>query len=276
MSGAPEPGPGRVRSGPATPRASLVLAPNPSPMTLDGTNTWVLAEPGSSSAAVVDPGPLDEGHLAAVLARVEEIGAHVGIVLLTHGHPDHAEAARRFAQLAQAPVLALDPQHRLGSEGMADGDVVAVGGLEIKVVATAGHTADSLSFLLPADNALLTGDTVLGAGTTVVAWPDGQLADYLDSLRRLRGMADEGEVGVILPGHGPVVRQPGDVIAYYLTHRAERLEQVKAARAEGDLTAPQIVRRVYANVDPALWPAAELSVLAQLEYLDRREPAGRD
>jgi glyoxylase-like metal-dependent hydrolase (beta-lactamase superfamily II) len=260
-----------VRSGPVTPRASLVLAPNPSPMTLDGTNTWVLAEPGSARAAVVDPGPLDEGHLAAVLARVEELGARVDVVLLTHGHPDHAEAARRFAELAGAPVRALDPQHRLGAEGLAGGDVVEVGGLEIRVVATAGHTADSLSFQLPADGALLTGDTVLGTGTTVVAWPDGRLADYLDSLRRLRGMADDGEIGVILPGHGPVVQQPGPVIRYYLAHRAERLDQVSAARAAGDRTAPEIVRRVYANVDPTLWPAAELSVLAQLEYLDRME-----
>lgn len=263
-----------MRSGSATPRASLVLAPNPSPMTLDGTNTWVLAEPGSRRAVVVDPGPLDDGHLAAVLARVEEIGARVGLILLTHGHPDHAEAARRFAELAEAPVRALDPRLRLGAEGLAGGDAMEVGGLEIRVVATAGHTADSLSFLLPADNALLTGDTVLGAGTTVVAWPDGKLADYLDSLRRLRGMADDGEVGVILPGHGPVVQQPDAVIGYYLTHRAERLEQVRAARAAGDQTAAQIVRRVYANVDPALWPAAELSVRAQLDYLDQENSAG--
>ena len=244
-------------------------------MTLDGTNTWVLAEPGSQRAAVVDPGPLDEGHLAAVLARVEELGARVDVVLLTHGHPDHADAARRFAELARAPVRALDPRLRLGSEGLAGGDVVEVGGLEIRVVATAGHTADSLSFQLPGDGALLTGDTVLGRGTTVVAYPDGRLADYLDTLQRLRGMAEGDEFDVILPGHGPVVQRPGSLIRYYLAHRTERLAQVQAARAAGDVTADQIVRRVYANVDPALWPAAELSVLAQLEYLDRQqEPSG--
>src|SRR5262245_10763741 len=114
--------PGPVSSGPVTPRATLVLAPNASPMTLDGTNTWVLVEPGSTEAVVGDPGPRHEGHLAAVLDRVEVAGARVTSILLTHGHPDHAEAARRFAELTRAPVRALDPAQRLGSEGLGDGD----------------------------------------------------------------------------------------------------------------------------------------------------------
>jgi glyoxylase-like metal-dependent hydrolase (beta-lactamase superfamily II) len=258
-------------SGPVTERAALVLAPNPSPMTLDGTNTWVLIEPGSAEALVVDPGPLHEGHLAAVLRRVEEAGTQVTSIALTHGHPDHAEAARRFADLTGAPVRALDPGQRLGSEGLGGGDVLAVGGLEVRVVGTPGHTGDSLSFLLPADRALLTGDTVLGRGTAVIMPPDGRLGDYVDSLHRLRRMADEGDFGTVLPGHGPVVAEPAAVLEYYLTHRAARLAQVEAAVAAGDRTAEQVVRRVYADVDPALWPAAELSVLAQLEYLKQRD-----
>ncbi len=239
-------------------------------MTLDGTNTWVLAEPGATEAVVVDPGPAHEGHLAAVVEQAEAVGAHVASILLTHGHPDHAEAARRFAQLTGAPVRALDPAQRLGSEGLGDGDVFTVGGLEIRVVATPGHTGDSLSFLLPADRALLTGDTVLGRGTTLVAHPDGKLAEYLDSLTRIRRMAESGTVGVVLPGHGPIVTEPGTAVEFYLTHRAARLAQVEAARAAGDRTAREVVRRVYADVDPSLWPAAELSVLAQLEYLDAK------
>jgi glyoxylase-like metal-dependent hydrolase (beta-lactamase superfamily II) len=254
-------------SGLATPRASLVLAPNPSPMTLDGTNTWVLVEPGSAQAVVVDPGPLHEPHLAAVLDRVGELGARVALIALTHGHPDHAEAARRFAELTGAPVRALDPAYRLGSEGLTDGVGIAVGGLEIRVVATPGHTGDSLSFLLPADRALLTGDTVLGRGTTLIAHPDGRLADYMDSLRRLRRLADEGAVAVVLPGHGPPLADPAAVIDFYLAHRMQRLAQVEAALAAGDRTAGEVVRRVYADVDHAIWPAAELSVLAQLDYL---------
>jgi glyoxylase-like metal-dependent hydrolase (beta-lactamase superfamily II) len=260
-----------VSSGPATPRATLVLAPNPSPMTLDGTNTWVLVEPGSSEAVVVDPGPRHEGHLAAVLEQVKKADARVTSILLTHGHPDHAEAARRFSDLTAAPVRALDPAHRLGSEGLGDGDVITAGGLEVRVVATPGHTGDSLSFLLPADRALMTGDTVLGRGTTLVAHPDGKLAAYLDSLTRIRAMTESGTLSVVLPGHGPIVTEPRSAVEFYLKHRAARLAQVEAAIAEGDRTAKQIVRRVYADIDTGLWPAAELSVLAQMEYLDARD-----
>lgn len=265
-----------MASGPVTPRATLVLAPNPSPMTLDGTNTWVLIEPGSAEALVIDPGPQHEGHLAAVLRQVDAAGARVTSIALTHGHPDHAEAARRFAELTHAPVRALDPAQRLGSEGLGDGDVLAVGGLEVRVVATPGHTGDSLSFLVPADRALLTGDTVLGRGTTVVAHPDGRLADYFDSLTRIRRMTESEYVRVILPGHGPVVREPRSAVEFYLKHRVARLAQVEAARDAGHRTPAQVVRSVYADVDPALWPAAELSVLAQFEYLDQRPDAAKD
>jgi glyoxylase-like metal-dependent hydrolase (beta-lactamase superfamily II) len=238
-------------------------------MTLDGTNTWILAEPGADRAVVVDPGPLHEGHLQAVLAVAEMRGSRVGLVLLTHGHADHAEGAARLATLAGGvPVRALDPAHRLGQEGLGDGDVVTVDGLEVVVVATPGHTVDSLSFVLSADGAVLTGDTVLGRGTTVVAWPDGKLADYLDSLRRLRSLAESGQVSTVLPGHGPVLTdQALMAIDHYLEHRADRLAQVEAALVAGDRTPAEIVRRVYADVDPAVWPAAELSVRAQLEYL---------
>jgi glyoxylase-like metal-dependent hydrolase (beta-lactamase superfamily II) len=251
-----------------TERATLVLAPNPSPFTLEGTNTWVLREPGSTAAVVVDPGPLHEGHLAAVLAAVERQGARVAQILLTHGHSDHSESAVRFAELTGAPVRALDPRHRLGDEGLAGGDVVEVGGLEVRVVGTPGHTGDSLSFLLPADRAVLTGDTVLGRGTTLVAYPDGTLADYLDSLKLLRDAAERREFDTVLPGHGPVLSDALGVLEFYISHRKERLAQVEAALAAGDSTAEEVVRRVYADVDPGVWPAAELSVRAQLHYLD--------
>jgi glyoxylase-like metal-dependent hydrolase (beta-lactamase superfamily II) len=251
-----------------TQRSVLVLAPNPSPYTLEGTNTWVLREPGSTAAVVVDPGPLHEGHLAAVLSAVEKEGARVAQILLTHGHADHSESAVRFAELTGAPVRALDPRHRLGAEGLADGDVLEVGGLELRVVGTPGHTGDSLSFVLPADRALLTGDTVLGRGTTVVAHPDGRLADYLHSLDVLRDGAVRQEFETVLPGHGPVLSDALGVLEFYIAHRKSRLAQVQAALAAGDSTPSAVVRRVYADVDPAVWPAAELSVRAQLHYLD--------
>jgi glyoxylase-like metal-dependent hydrolase (beta-lactamase superfamily II) len=236
-------------------------------MTLDGTNTWVLLEPGSSDAVVVDPGPDDEPHLRAVLAVVEGLGAHVTTTLLTHGHLDHSAGAARFSRLSGAPVRALDPAEGLGDEGLSDGDSVSVGGLDLQVVATPGHTSDSLSFLIPADGAVLTGDTVLGRGTTVVAHPDGRLDDYLESLGRLRKLAAGGSVSTVLPGHGPSLLDAERAIEGYLAHRAERLRQVHDAVLAGARTPREVVETVYADVDPSLWPAAELSVRAQLDYL---------
>lgn len=248
-------------------RGRCVLAPNPGTMTLDGTNTWILREPGARRSVVVDPGPLDAGHLDAVV----EAAGEVGVVLLTHHHADHSEAAKEFAVRVGAGVRALDPAHRLGSEGLGDGDVVAVDGLEIRVVGTPGHTADSLSFVLPAERAVLTGDTVLGRGTTVVAHPDGRLGAYLDSLDRLHALAEAQEVSAVWPGHGPVIGDALGALDYYIAHRQQRLEQVASALAQIDASAPdaarQVVEIVYADVDPVLWGAAELSVRAQLAYL---------
>jgi glyoxylase-like metal-dependent hydrolase (beta-lactamase superfamily II) len=253
--------------GRATARAVCVLAPNPSPMTLDGTNTWILSEPGSEGAVIIDPGPMDEAHLRNVISTAESLGKRVALTLLTHGHPDHAEGAARFAELTGTRVKALDPALRLGDEGLSAGDVVTTGGLELRVVSTPGHTADSLSFHLVADAAVLTGDTVLGRGTTVVAHPEGRLGDYLDSLRRLQALTTEGDVDLVLPGHGPVLADARGAVEYYLAHRAHRLAQVETAVEDGHTTPAAVVAHVYADVDRALWPAAELSVRAQMEYL---------
>ncbi|MFI2202916.1 MBL fold metallo-hydrolase [Streptomyces sp. NPDC020192] len=258
---------GAVLSGPATERAVNVLAPNASAMTLDGTNTWIVAEPDSDLAVVVDPGPLDHGHLRAVVDTAEKAGRRIALTLLTHGHPDHAEGAARFAELTGTRVRALDPALRLGDEGLAAGDVITVGGLELRVVPTPGHTADSLSFHLPADRAVLTGDTILGRGTTVVAHPDGRLGDYLDSLRRLRSLTVDDGVHTVLPGHGPVLEDAQGAVEFYLAHRAHRLAQVETAVEDGYRTPSEVVAHVYADVDRSLWPAAELSVRAQLDYL---------
>jgi glyoxylase-like metal-dependent hydrolase (beta-lactamase superfamily II) len=249
---------------PVTPLASVLLAENPSPMTLDGTNTWLLRAPGEAACVVVDPGEEDEEHLRRVAAH-----GPVALVLLTHRHPDHAAGARRFSELTGAPVRALDPSLVLGSEALGDGDVVAAAGVELRVVATPGHTSDSLSFLLDgpdADQAVLTGDTILGRGTTVIAHPDGELGPYLDSLRRLAALAPGT---AILPGHGPELPDAPAVATAYLAHREQRLEQVRGALAQlgQEATPRQVVELVYADVDRVLWPAAELSVRAQLDHL---------
>ena len=249
--------------GDVTSRATCVLAPNPGVMTLEGTNTWVLMEPGSADCVVVDPGPLDEQHLQRVLEVVASRGARVVLTLLTHGHLDHAESAGRFGDLTGSPVRAIGPGH----DGLGDGDRLTVAGLDLVVVATPGHTGDSLSFLLAAENALLTGDTILGRGTAMVAWPEGELAAYLSSLRRIEAMTGSREVTQILPGHGPGVKDAAGVVRFYLEHRAERLDQVRAAVALNGADVDKVVETVYAEVPRALWPAARQSVQAQLTYL---------
>ena len=256
--------------GSGTARARCVLAPNPSLMTLDGTNTWLIAEPGAEPVIVLDPGPDDAGHLDRVRATAAEAGQRIEKIVLTHGHPDHSAGARRLAELTGAPVLAVDPEYRLGAgAGLGPGACVRAGRCELRVIETPGHTSDSVCLLLEADGAVLTGDTVLGRGTTVIAG-DGNLGDYLRSLDRLRALADDLGLQALLPGHGPLLAQPAPTLDYYIAHRAERLAAVEAALGAGCRTVTDIVQRVYVDVNRALWPFAEWSVRAQLAYLGER------
>jgi glyoxylase-like metal-dependent hydrolase (beta-lactamase superfamily II) len=256
-----------VIDGSGTERARCVLAPNPGLMTLDGTNTWLIAEPGSATAVAVDPGPDDDAHLRRICSVAGQAGQRIAAIVLTHGHPDHSAGARGLAGLTGASVRAVDRAHRLGDEGLPPGAVITDGGCEIEVIATPGHTADSVSLFLRADDAVLTGDTVLGRGTTVIA-DDGNLRDYLGSLDALRALAEARRLRALLPGHGPLVATPAEVLDFYLTHRAQRLAEIRAALAAGDRGLAAIVARVYADVDKSLWPFAELSVRAQLVYLE--------
>jgi glyoxylase-like metal-dependent hydrolase (beta-lactamase superfamily II) len=264
---APEPSApfGSWAGGAVTPHAYCLLQGNPGPMTLDGTNTWVLLEPGGTEAIVIDPGEDEAAHQQRVVDHVAALGARVSRIVLTHGHLDHSQGAPRLADLTGAPVQAVGRGH----DDLVDGDVLRAGSLEVRVVATPGHTSDSVSFALTADHALLTGDTVLGRGTTVVAHPDGELAAYLDSLERIRGLTGDGEVTAILPGHGPTVPDAAAMVDFYRMHRRERLEQVRAALADGAGDADAVVARVYADVDRSVWPAARMSVLAQMAHLEQ-------
>ena len=252
-----------------------MLAPNPGMMTLDGTNTWLIAEPGSAGVVVVDPGPADERHLQRIRQVAAERSQRVVSIVLTHRHLDHSAGAPRLSELTGAPVRAVDPGYRLGSEGLTPGDVLDASGCDLRVIKTPGHTTDSVSLHLPADGVVLTGDTVLGRGTAVIA-EDGSLGDYLASLARLRLLVDETGLQALLPGHGPLLADPAAVLDFYLAHRAERLDEVRAALAVGDRRPAEIVPRVYAAVDRALWPFAESSVRAQLRYLGEQGelPAG--
>ncbi len=244
---------------PVTAVASVLLCNNPGKMTLDGTNTWVLRGPGSDEMVVVDPGPDDDEHLG----RLAELGT-IALVLISHKHEDHTGGIDKIVDATGAVVRSVGSGFLRGLGGpLTDGEVIDAAGVRITVMATPGHTADSLSFLV--DDAVLTADTVLGRGTTVIDDEDGSLTQYLDSLRRLQGLGQR----TVLPGHGPDLEDLQAVTTMYLSHREERLDQVRQAlRVLGEeATARQVVEHVYTDVDSELWDAAEKSVRAQLDYL---------
>ncbi|SDQ18028.1 MBL fold metallo-hydrolase [Quadrisphaera sp. DSM 44207] len=258
-------------------RATRVLAPNPGPMTLEGTNTWVLHAPGAPGAVVVDPGPDDAAHRRAVLDAVAARGAVLARVLLTHGHPDHADGVPGLLAAARLP-----PHPRAPAPG--EGEVLtggALGGLDLRVLATPGHTSDSRCYLLLGaggePDRLLTGDTVLGRGSSVVAAPDGRLGPHLASLRRLLDLARERPDLVLLPGHGPVRTGAAAVLEELLEHRARRLEQVRRALAAGARTPAALVAAVYPELadQPVLRAAAERTAAAALEHLAEQERSAR-
>ena len=244
---------------PVTDTAAVLLCDNPGLMTLDGTNTWVLRGPGSDELVIVDPGPDDDAHIEKVAAL-----GKVSLVLISHRHGDHTDGIDKLVDRTGAVVRAVGSGFLRGLGGpLTDGEVIDAAGLRITVLATPGHTADSVSFVL--DDAVLTADTVLGRGTTVIDNEDGGLRDYLESLHRLRGLGSR----TVLPGHGPDLADLEAVTELYLAHREERLDQVRGALRQlgEDASARQIVEHVYTDVDEKLWPAAEWSVQAQLDYL---------
>jgi glyoxylase-like metal-dependent hydrolase (beta-lactamase superfamily II) len=211
-----------------------VRAPNPSPLTLDGTNTYVVA------GWVVDPGPADPGHLAAVR---EAAGARIAGVVLTHSHADHSEGAEQLG----APVV-------LPGEGETVGP--------FRALATPGHSPDSVCLLAGA--ACFTGDTVLGAGSVFISPGEGSLAAYLDSLRRLRGL----DLEVLCPGHGPYVWDPHAKLDEYLSHRAERERRLLEALADGARSTDELLDAAWPEVPDGLRPAAALTLRAHLEKLE--------
>lgn len=258
-----------LRTGPLS---RVLRAANPGPMTLTGTNSYVLGN--EAGLVVVDPGPLLEEHLLALAAA-----GVVKLILITHRHADHTEGSARLHELTGAPVRAALPKFCHGAPPLHDGESLRIAGLTLNVLATPGHTSDSLCFFLPDDGphgSMLTGDTVLGQGTTVLDHPDGRLVDYLSSLERLR----ECGPATVLPGHGPVLPDLAATVAMYQNHRAERLAQVRAAveqlhvRGDAVPSAEAVTELVYGDVPTAVRPAAVLAVRAQLRYLLDSTPGG--
>jgi glyoxylase-like metal-dependent hydrolase (beta-lactamase superfamily II) len=241
-----------------------VLAPNPSPMTLDGTNTYLVGAPGSGQAVLVDPGPDDAAHLAAVEAALAARDARCVAVLVTHHHGDHAEAAQPWGRRFEAQVAAAD-QAVAGPRGrvLEAGERLQLAGTTIGVVPTPGHTADHLAFRLES-GAVLVGDHVLGRGTSVVTHPEGDVVAYLESLRRVHDLGPSA----LYCGHGPeLTENPGAVLDYYLAHRAFRERQVVTALENGAGTVDELVAVIYAEVPREVWPAAAQSTRATLDKL---------
>lgn len=258
------------------PAVRTVLAPNPSAMTLDGTRTYLV---GRERPVVIDPGPALEAHVAAVEAALG--GARPAAILLTHSHGDHSGAAPALAERTRAPVCMARGALRQGfapglvvSRWLADGDAVECDAGTLGAIATPGHAPEHLAFILRQGvrsswDALFVGDHLMGEGdTTLVAPPEGDLADYLESLERL-GAA---EAEVMYPAHGPPIADPAAAVRRYAAHREARIAQVREAlRAGGTARPAALVSRVYgAGLDPALRRAAEGSVGAILGYLEKR------
>ena len=258
------------------PMVRRILAPNPSPFTFTGTQTYVV---GGGEVAVIDPGPDDERHVAALLSAVE--GERVAAILCTHTHRDHSPASRALAAATGAPIVGCAP-FAIEDDGpradasfdfcyapdrvLADGEELEGKGWRLEAVATPGHTSNHLCFALADAGILFTGDHVMGWSTTVVSPPDGDMADYIASLDRLRGRDD----AVYLPAHGPPVERPREHLARLIEHRRMRERQILAHLDAGEGRIPAMVAAIYADVDPRLHPAAERSVLAHLVDLERR------
>lgn len=230
---------------------SRVVAPNPGPYTGPGTNTWLID--AGSAWAVIDPGPDDDAHLAALNGRTA--GKPVGVVLVTHSHPDHLPLAERFASPHHASVRRY-PE-------LQDGDVVRIGNVSLAAVYTPGHSGDHLCFALQADRAVFTGDLVLGQGSSMVTYPEGDVAAYLRSLDRVAALQPR----ILFPGHWDPVTEAMAKIDEYRKHRVEREAQVLAEVRRAPGTPPELTRRVYGDLDDALLYAAEMTLRAHLRKL---------
>ena len=267
MHAHPLPRPATLPDGRSTPGVRSLLAPNPGPMTLGGTSTWLIGasdDDGRQPAAiVVDPGPAIDAHVDAIAAATR-----VELVLITHRHGDHTGAIDALHERTGAPVRALLAEHTRGAESLRDGERLEAAGAVVEVLATPGHTSDSLSFHLPEERLLLSGDTLLGGSTTVIDHPDGRLADYLASLEALERLGRARPTG-ILPGHGPTIADLAAETGRLREHRMRRLEQVAGAleRLGHDAELEAVVDEVYADAPAQVREWAAHSLAAQLTYL---------
>jgi len=263
-----------------TPLISRLLANNPGPFTFKGTGVYIVGakEPGSD-VAVIDPGPLIGGHVEALKRALD--GRRVSHILVTHTHSDHSPAAKPLKKWSGAKTYAFGPHGSGKDDGVKveeggdrdfvpdvrvrDGETVAGDGFTFECVYTPGHTSNHMCFALREEQALFSGDHVMGWSTTVVTPPDGDMAQYMASLRKLQARGDR----ILYPTHGAPIREPKPFLQSYIDHRLEREAQILACIRDGVSTIPEMVARMYADVDKRLHPAASRSVLAHLIQLER-------
>lgn len=260
-----------------SPLVGRILAPNPSPFTYSGTQTYLV---GTTDLAVIDPGPDDPAHLAALRQAIAD--RPVAAILCTHTHRDHSPAARPLSDTTGAPIIGCAPL-TLDDDGpradaafdaayrpdriLADGDTVAGEGWTLEAVATPGHTSNHLCFALREDNALFTGDHVMGWSTSVISPPDGDMTDYMRSMQRLADRTD----AIYYPAHGHAVENPQRLVRGMMGHRKQREGQIlRFLERNGQSAIPDMVADMYRGIDLRLHGAAGRSVLAHLIDLDRR------
>ncbi len=259
-----------------TPLVRRVIADNPSAFTFHGTGTYIVGPEGKGrDVAVIDPGPDMDDHVAALLRAVA--GQRVSHILITHTHRDHSPAAAALKAATGAPTFGFGPHARYDGEGveaggdldfvpdhvLGDGDIVTGEGWTFEAVHTPGHTSNHQCFALREENALFCGDHVMGWSTTIVSPPDGDMLAYMNSLEKLRA---RGEARYY-PTHGAPIEEPGPFVDALIAHRQEREVQIAACLTAGIGHIPDMVARMYADVDARLHPAAARSVLAHLVHM---------
>ena len=265
-----------------SPLVRCLTAPNPSPFTFDGTQTYIV---GDRNLAIIDPGPDLPVHVGAILAEVA--GRQVAAILCTHTHRDHSPAAARLKAATGAPIIgcapltmedegpradaAFDPDYA-PDRVLTDGEALEGEGWTLEAVATPGHTSNHLCFALWEERALFTGDHVMGWSTTIVSPPDGDMGAYMDSLEKLIGRDDR----TYYPAHGPAVEESHELVRKLIDHRRGREIEVVERLRQGDRRIATMVASIYRDVDPSLHPAAARSVLAHLIALEERGVAKRD
>jgi glyoxylase-like metal-dependent hydrolase (beta-lactamase superfamily II) len=259
-------------------RIALLRAPNPSAMTLTGTNSYLI-DCENGEAICIDPGPTMERHIDALLDRAAQMNGRITLICLTHSHPDHAPAALILRERTGAPIAAHVKSEFPHDRNLRDGDALHVGTARLRVVESPGHTFDHIVYYEECERALFTGDTVLGEGYSVVAPPNGAMRPYQQTLDRL--LNEFPDASVIYGGHGEPVPDPQSKLRDYIAHRASRQQEILAALAAGPQTIPQLVQRIYAQTDRRLWPAAARQMLAYLLALEqegrvRSEAANRN